>query len=100
MKTFKDFGIKTDLQSFTGEKIKISKILNKDIVVLDYKIEDSKYGNGNNKCLFMQIEVDGIKRVLFTGSTVLIDTIQKVPKGDGFPFKTTIVQENERYEFS
>lgn len=47
---FSDFDIKPQVKSFEGEKIKIDKILNREITVTDYKIETSKYekGNGNN----------------------------------------------------
>jgi len=99
MNRFKDFGIKTELQSFTGDKIKMDRILNREITVHDFRIEDSKYGNGNNKCLYMQISIGETKHVVFTGSVALIDTIQKVPK-EKFPFATTIVKENERFEFT
>ncbi|BFM42695.1 hypothetical protein CFS9_13360 [Flavobacterium sp. CFS9] len=47
----------------------------------------------------LQIEVDERKRVVFTGATVLIQTIKKVPK-DKFPFTTTIVKRNEYLEFT
>lgn len=99
MKSFKDFGIKTELQSFTGDKIRIDRVFNREITVCDYRIEDSKYNSGNSKCLYMQIILGTTKHVVFTSSTVLIDTIQKVPKAD-FPFTTTIIKENERYEFT
>ena len=100
MKQFKDFGIKTDLQQcFTGDKIKINRILNKEITVLDFRIEDSKYGTGGDKCLYIQISMGDIKHVVFTGAKALMDTIQKVPKTD-FPFTTIIVKETERYEFT
>ncbi|MFD2962791.1 MULTISPECIES: hypothetical protein [Olivibacter] len=96
MKTFKEFGIKPTKQGFTGDKIKISKILNKEINVLDFKIESSQF---KGKCLHMQIECGERKFVVFTGSTGLIDMIQRVPS-DGLPFSTTIVEENERFEFT
>lgn len=99
MKQFKDFGIKPSLQSLTGDKIKIERILNRTITVTDYRIEDSKYNNGNAKCLYMQIEVDNTKRVVFSGSKVLIELIEQVPKNE-FPFITIIVKENERFEFT
>jgi len=99
MKQFKDFGIKAEVHNFTGDKIKMSKILNREISVLDYRIEDSKYGNNNSKCLYMQIEIGVTKHVVFTGSTILIQMIQKIPKGE-FPFKTTIIKEDDRFEFS
>jgi len=96
MKNFKDFGIKTSVSRFTGDKIKIKKILNGQIVVHDFSVEDSKF---DGKCLYLQISVDGTNHILFTGSKVLIDMIQHVPKTD-FPFNTTIVQEDERLMFT
>lgn len=99
MKQFKDFGIKPTLQSLVGEKIKIDRILNREITVYDYRLEDSKFGKNNSKCLYMQIGVGEEKRVVFTGSKALIETIEQVPKNE-FPFVTTITKENERFEFT
>jgi hypothetical protein len=99
MKKFKEFGIKPASQSMQGDKIKISKVINREIVVHDFKVEDSKFGSGSSKCLYMQISIGETKHVIFTGSTVLIETIQQIPKAD-FPFITTIVKEDERFEFS
>lgn len=99
MKNFKDFGIKAEITNFTGDKIKITRILNREIVVLDYKIEDSKFGD-SKKCLCLQIEIDGEKRVVFTGSVVLMNMIQSVPRDGGFPFTTKIIKDDERFEFS
>jgi hypothetical protein len=96
MKQFKEFGIKPESQIFTGDKIKMERILNREIKVMDYRIEDSKY---QGKCLHMQIEIGETRHVVFTGSGVLIEMIERVPKMD-FPFITTIVKENERFEFT
>ena len=98
MKKFSEFGIKTISQSFTGDKIRIERILNRSIQVIDYRIEDSKYGDGK-KCLYVQIELDKEKRVIFTGSKNLIDMIEQVPKTE-FPFETTIIKDNDRLIFS
>lgn len=99
MNSFKQFGIKASSKSFEGDKIKIDRILNKEIIIEDFKIETSKYDKGNGKCLYLQIWVDNAKRLLFTGSSSLMEMIQQVPK-EGFPFQTTIVRENERFQFS
>lgn len=99
MTNFSDLGIKSEVKSFEGDKIKIDRILNKTIVVEAYKIEQSKFEKGSGKCLHIQIQVDGNKRVLFTGSSNLMDVIQRVPTNK-FPFNTTIVKENERFEFT
>ena len=96
MKNFKDFGIKTEIKAFTGEKIKVKKILNTEIVVLDFKIEDSKY---DGKCLYIQIQKGDTKHVVFTASKYLMQVIEQLDK-EQFPFKTTIVENDERYEFT
>jgi len=76
------------------------KVLNKEIEVHRFRIEPSKYPEkGNGKRLDMEILVDGVKRVLFSGSVILQEVIQKIP-AESFPFKTTIVKENERLEFT
>ncbi len=99
MNQFSQFNIKPQTKSFEGDKIKIDRILNKSIVVDAFKIEASKFEKGNGKCLYMQIIVDNTKRVLFTGSVNLMQMIEQVPK-DAFPFTTTILRENERFEFT
>jgi hypothetical protein len=98
MNNFKDFKIKPEISTFTGDKIKIEKLLNAEISVLAYKIEDSKVKQGT-KLLILQLEKSGIKHVLFTGSTILQQMIKQVPE-DKFPFKTTIVKESEHLEFT
>jgi hypothetical protein len=98
-KKFSDFGIKPVSQGLTGDKVKIDRVLNKEITVTDYRIVDSKFTDkGNGKCLHLQIEIDNTQRVIFTGSATLMEMIQRVPKSD-FPFTVTIVRENERFEF-
>ncbi len=99
MNCFKEFGIKVSSKGFEGDKIKIDRVMNKQIVVEYFKIESSKYEKGNGKCLCLQIIIDNTKRVVFSGSSSLMEMIEKVP-GNGFPFTTTIVKENERFQFT
>lgn len=100
MNRFSDLGIKPTQKRLVGDKIKIAKILNREILVRDYRLEESKYGkNRSGKCLYLQIEIEGTKHIVFTGSDVLIDLIQQVPK-EKLPFFTTIVKEGECFEFS
>lgn len=97
MVKFSDLKIQT-LKKFIGDKIKIAKILNREIVVKDFKIEQSKF-EGKGSCLKMQFELDGEVHILFTGSKMLMDTIIMVPE-ESFPFKTTIVKEGEYFVFT
>ena len=102
MNDFKNFNIKpTPTKCFVGTKIKMSKILNKQIIVHDFKVEESKIfkDKGKPECLHLQIEVDNLKHVVFTSALGMIDAIKKVPK-ESFPFTTIIVEENERFIFS
>lgn len=98
MNTFKSLNIAPAPKGFTGEKIKIERILNKPIAVLDFKIEKSKI-EGKDRCLHLQLEVDGIKRVLFTGGTALIEIMEQVERAQ-LPFSTTIIKDNDRLEFT
>lgn len=101
MKKFKDFNIKTTVKSFIGDKIKISKVMNREIIVHDYRIEKSKIfkDRGTRKCLHLQISIGEEKHVLFTSAGALINAIQQVVTED-FPFATTIIEKDKRYEFS
>lgn len=100
MNQFKDLGIAVPEKKMSGDKIKIERILNRQVVVHDFEIKPSRYvEKGNGKCLYLQIEIDNVKRVVFTGSVVLQELILKIPTNK-FPFTTTIVKQNERFEFT
>ncbi len=96
MKSFKEFDIKPQIKGFVGDKIKIERLLNRQITIHAYSVVPSKF---KGECLNLQIEVDREKRVVFTASRPLIDMIKQVPESE-FPFLTTIVKETEWYEFS
>jgi len=98
MKKFSDLGVSPDVKNYMGDKIKIERILNKEIVVHEYKIVDSKF-DGKGLCLHMQISIDNAKRVVFTGSKFLMDTIKKIAAHQ-FPFTTTIVKESDCFIFT
>ncbi len=99
MKKFSDFGLTPTIQGFTGEKIKTDRVLNNEITVLDFKVEQSKIEKAYDRCLHLQIQFQGEKRVMFIGSKILIDVIERIPKSE-FPFTTKIIRENGRYEFT
>jgi hypothetical protein len=100
MRQFKEMGITAERKAFVGDKIKVERILNREVIIHGFRIEPSKYlEKGNGKCLYMQIELKDEKHVVFTSSMYLQDMIAKVPD-DGFPFKTTIVKINDHFEFT
>lgn len=100
MNRFSQFNIKATASPFEGDKIKMSKILNKEIVVHHYKIEPSKVfaDRGTGQCLHLQISLNNEKHIVFTSSSGLIEQIQQVPQ-EGFPFTATIVEQNDKYLF-
>jgi len=101
MKNFSQFNIKPMTKGFEGDKIKMSKILNREIVVHHFKIEDLKVfkDKGSGKCLHLQISVNNEKHIIFTSSSGLIEAIQQVPE-NGFPFTATIIEESDRFIFT
>lgn len=98
MNSFKDFNIKTSSTSFVGDKVKMMKVLNSEIIVHDFVIKDSEKKPGT-KYLTLQISRKGEKEIVFTGSKNLMDIIDQVPK-DKFPFTTTITQEDQMFQFT
>lgn len=98
MRKFSDLKIKPKLKSFTGEKISLSRIFNTEITVIDYVIEPSTKKPGTER-LKLQIKKGETLHVVFTGSTVLMQMIQEVPK-QAFPFQTTIVNNDCHFEFT
>jgi len=99
MKKFSDFNIKAPEDVFVGDKIKISKILNREITIYQFKIDKSKYPkNKSGEVMTLQIEINNEKHIVFTGSDYLINQIQQVNKED-FPFLATIEKVGEHFEF-
>lgn len=82
-----------------GEKIKIDEIVGKVIQVIAYKTGESKYKKANcERCLTLQIKYNDEDRIVFTGSNVLIEQIEKYK--DELPFETVIVKSERFYAFS
>ncbi|MCL1657433.1 hypothetical protein M2T79_12580 [Elizabethkingia miricola] len=98
MKNFKEFNITPTFKAFVGDKIKLSKVINTQIIINDYKIKDSEKKPGT-KYLTLQITRKGDKEIIFTSAKTLMDMIEQVPK-DEFPFMTTIAQEDQIFQFT
>ncbi|MDR3026020.1 hypothetical protein [Chryseobacterium sp.] len=98
MNSFKDFKIKPTSLSFIGEKVRMTKILNSEIIIHDFIIKDSEKKPGT-KYLTLQICRKGEKEIVFTGSKTLMDMIEQVSK-EKFPFTTTIIQEDQMFQFT
>jgi hypothetical protein len=98
IKNFGDFNIQQTNSSFVGEKIAPKKILGKNIVIHHFKIEKSKIepkpGKTEVPCTMIQIELNGEKRVVFSSSRHVLDTLKQVPL-DGFPFMCRIMEQED-----
>lgn len=101
MNSFGSFNISIQNKGFEGDKIKMSKVLNKEIIIHAFKIEPSKVfqDRGTGQCLHLQISINGDMHIIFTSAGALIEAIQQIPK-EGFPFSTIIKQDGERYLFT
>lgn len=93
MKSFSQLNIKPKhVSNFIGDKIHIDKVLGKEIIVHHHEIKLSKFPKDNNdKCMYLQIEIKGDKRVIFTTSKYLMDLCEQAK--EHFPFTTTIIKE-------
>lgn len=94
MKRYSD--ITTSRPPMTGDKVKIDKILGKEIAVLAYEIKPSTQKE-NTDYLSLQIELENEKHILFTGSSVLMDQIDECK--DNLPFLAKIEKIDKYYTF-
>lgn len=79
-----------------GDKIRLDEVINRELLITGYSIKRSKYDKNNSgKCLTLQIELDQDRRVVFTGSDVLIEQMEKY--GDHVPFLATIKKIDRYY---
>jgi len=80
-----------------GAKVRIDDILNSEIEIIGYRVAKSKYTkNKSGECLTIQfIDNGGERKVLFTGSDVLIDQMNKYKSE--IPFTATIKRVDRYY---
>ena len=93
--TFAEFA--RDKLPMPGDKKRLDEILNKEILVVDFRITNSKK-RPDGKCLQIQFVMDNQVCVLFTGSAVLIDQLQGAR--EKIPFRGTVVKIDRYYSFS
>jgi hypothetical protein len=103
LKSFKDLGVSVpESESLEGPKIDINKLFGREIVIHKYLLKPSIIKDHKNPtCLWMQISIEGNKRVVFSGSSYLQKMIKQIPYPEGFPFKTVIVKkDNDSHQFT
>ena len=78
-----------------GEKLRLDDLINREVTVIGCRISESKFGkNKSGKYLTLQIEIDAVHKVVFTGSDVLIQQMEKY--GDEIPF-IAVIKKDERF---
>ena len=92
---FSDFAEDNSLNSW-GKKIKIDEIIGQEVMFFGYKIAPSIKKEGT-ECLTLLLEVGGEKRLLFSGSGILIKLCNLYAAR--FPFRGTITKINNYYRF-
>ncbi|MBR1380837.1 MAG: hypothetical protein IJ560_04635 [Alphaproteobacteria bacterium] len=85
-----------DKLPLVGEKKRMGEILNRDLIVADFRIMRSKHNDGD-ECLQIQVVLDDQVYVVFTGSRVLIDQIRSVTTQ--IPFCTQITRVDKYFSF-
>lgn len=97
LKRFSDFA--KEHVSLDGEKVKIDSILDVELEIIAFRINQSKFNSkGNNSCLTIQFIKEGKKYITFTGSGVLLD--QAKMYSDELPFIARIRKIDRYYTLS
>jgi hypothetical protein len=97
MRRFADFAEPSCL--LDGEKIRIDDVVNREIAILNYSVRESRFSkNKSGNYLTLQVEIDNERRVLFTGSDVLIEQMEQY--GDKVPFIAIIKKVDKFYTLS
>ena len=92
---FSDFAEESKV--FDGDKKKIDEVLNIEILVLDFKTKESKH-HRDSQYITIQFKIDDVKYILFNGSRVLADQLEKYK--DNLPFYTVIKKIDKYYTFT
>jgi hypothetical protein len=96
-KRFKEFA--REPMPLEGTKVKLDDIVNREILVLDYRVKSSHYKKANCEfCLTLQFKLDDKTSVMFTGSNVLRDQMERYKIE--MPFITTIKKIDRYYTFT
>jgi len=84
-------------KAFEGDKKRIEDILNQNILVINFKIGNSKKKE-DTLYATIQFQIEDTKYIVFTGSQVLTDQLKKYE--NRIPFYTTIKKINKYYVFT
>lgn len=85
LKRFSEFSEEPKL--LDGEKLKLDNILGKEVTIINYRVGKSKF-HSDQSYLTIQISVEDITYIVFTGSLVLEN--QLIKYNSQLPFIATI----------
>ncbi len=86
-----------DVRLFEGTKKKIDDILNQEILILDFKIKESKKRQGTSYAT-IQFRQGDTCHIAFTGSGVIIAQLTRYK--ENLPFYATIKKIDKYYTFA
>ncbi len=92
---FSDFAEESKV--IDGDKKKIDEILNKEILVLDFKLKESKH-HRDSQYITIQFKIDDVTFIMFNGSRVLAEQLEKYK--DNIPFYAIIKKIDKYYTFT
>ncbi len=95
MLRFSDFA---DNEKLDGKKLKIEDILDKEIIIKNYTIKNSKYSKENGLYITIQFEMNNENHICFTSSKVLTEQLTKYK--DNIPFITIIKKIDKYFTFT
>lgn len=82
----------SEYSGFVGSKIPVDKLLNKEIVFLDFIVTPSQYKRFGDSVTKVQIIVDGEKHIFFTQSKNITQTLSVFK--DKLPRTGTLVKDD------
>jgi len=102
MNKFSEFADTTISPVMDGKKLTVDDVLDKEIIVLRYRVKKSKFSEAKNPdCLTVQFaypDNQETKYVFFSGSSVLMQQLEKYQ--DKIPFSATIKKVGKYFTFS
>ena len=102
MNKFSDFADTSVSPIMDGKKMSLDEILDKEVVVLKYRIKKSKFTEAKNPdCLTVQFAFPSDENthfVFFSGSSVLMQQLEQYK--DKLPFTATIKKVGKYFTFT
>jgi len=107
MNKFSEFAENENSPLMDGKKVTLVAIINRPIIVLKYRIKNTKFEDAKNShCLTVQFEYadengeqkDGEHFVFFSGSSVLMEQLETYK--EKIPFSATIKKVGKYFTFS